>query len=210
MTFAVFLPPVALGGGARDVPIMWFLSGLTCTWENFGTKAGAFGERVRRCTHAERCAVDSLHRMLLAQATLLRRGLPSSCLTRRHVARVWRGRARIGTLVSGGSGACCACRVQPPPSAAVAGVGAGFYVDATTEAWRAHYRMQTYVSSELPTVVAAAFPALSTTRHSICGHSMGGLGALTTAMRHPGRFRCATAFAPIAHPSEVRRAAPWR
>lgn len=84
------------------------------------------------------------------------------------------------------------------------GTGAGFYVDATVEPWSAHYRMETYVTSELPALIAAEFPA-DTTRSAIFGHSMGGHGALTLAFKHPGRYRSVSAFAPICAPSQC----PW-
>lgn len=85
------------------------------------------------------------------------------------------------------------------------GLGAGFYVDATQAPWSAHYRMYSYVTQELPEVVAANFPAADAGRQSIFGHSMGGHGALVCALREPSRYRSASAFAPIAEPSEV----PW-
>jgi len=84
------------------------------------------------------------------------------------------------------------------------GLGAGFYVDATQAPWSRHYRMQSYVERELPALVAASFPA-DMDRQAITGHSMGGHGALTVALRNPGRFRSVSAFAPICAPSSV----PW-
>ena len=84
------------------------------------------------------------------------------------------------------------------------GKGAGFYVDATEAPWSAHYRMWSYVTDELPALVAAEFP-VAMDRQGITGHSMGGHGALTVALRHPGRFRSVSAFAPIVAPSQV----PW-
>ena len=84
------------------------------------------------------------------------------------------------------------------------GQGAGFYVDATLDPWRQTYRMETYVTEELPAVVEASFPVLGEAR-GIFGHSMGGHGALTLALRHPGRYRSVSAFAPIVAPSRV----PW-
>ena len=83
------------------------------------------------------------------------------------------------------------------------GQGAGFYVNATQAPWAAHYRMYDYVSSELPALVQAHFNVSD--RQSISGHSMGGHGALMLALRHPERYRSASAFAPIVNPSEV----PW-
>lgn len=84
------------------------------------------------------------------------------------------------------------------------GVGAGFYVDATEAPWAAHYRMGSYVDRELPALVEANFPA-RTDRRGIFGHSMGGHGALVTALRAPERWHSVSAFAPICHPIDV----PW-
>lgn len=84
------------------------------------------------------------------------------------------------------------------------GKGAGFYVDATQEPWAQHYRMRSYIENELPALIAANFP-VDTARQSITGHSMGGHGALTIALRNPDRFRSVSAFAPIVAPVEV----PW-
>ena len=84
------------------------------------------------------------------------------------------------------------------------GVGAGFYVDATQEPWRQSYRMDTYVTRELPAVIEASFPVAAGER-GIFGHSMGGHGALALAMRNPGMYRSVSAFAPVVAPSVV----PW-
>ncbi len=84
------------------------------------------------------------------------------------------------------------------------GQGAGFYVDATEAPWAPHFRMWTYVTEELPAVIAAHFP-VDTSRQGITGHSMGGHGALTVALRNPGRFKSVSAFAPIVAPMQV----PW-
>jgi S-formylglutathione hydrolase len=84
------------------------------------------------------------------------------------------------------------------------GVGAGFYVDATAEPWSRHYRMYTYVTQELRALVEAQFPA-DPARTGIFGHSMGGHGALTIALRNPDRYRSVSAFAPIAAPKQC----PW-
>lgn len=84
------------------------------------------------------------------------------------------------------------------------GIGAGFYLDATQAPWSTHFRMESWITRELPAVVAANFAA-SAENWGICGHSMGGHGALTLALRHPGRYRSVSALAPIANPSAV----PW-
>jgi S-formylglutathione hydrolase len=84
------------------------------------------------------------------------------------------------------------------------GLGAGFYVDATQEPWARHYRMRSYIEQELPALVAAELPA-DPARQGIMGHSMGGHGALTIALRNPGRFKAVSAFAPIASPMRC----PW-
>jgi S-formylglutathione hydrolase len=84
------------------------------------------------------------------------------------------------------------------------GVGAGFYIDAKEAPWAAHWRMESYVAEELPTLIAASFPA-DPDYQGLFGHSMGGHGALTLALRHPGRWRSVSAFAPICAPSQC----PW-
>lgn len=84
------------------------------------------------------------------------------------------------------------------------GTGAGFYLDATQEPWKARYRMGTYITKELPGILGAHFPARMD-REGIFGHSMGGHGALVTALRDPGRYRSVSAFAPIGAPIQ----SPW-
>ena len=84
------------------------------------------------------------------------------------------------------------------------GKGAGFYVDATEAPWSKHFRMESYVARELPELIAAHFPA-DMARQAITGHSMGGHGALTFALKNPGRFKSVSAFAPIVAPARV----PW-
>lgn len=84
------------------------------------------------------------------------------------------------------------------------GEGAGFYLDATRAPWSARFRMASYVVDELPALVGAHFPA-DIVRSGVCGHSMGGHGALTLALKHPARYRSVSAFAPIVAPSQV----PW-
>ena len=155
MRFAVFRPPQA---AERPTPVVWFLSGLTCTEENFTTKAGA--QRI----------ASALGLMLVAPDTSPR-----------------------GDSVPG-----------DPEGAYDFGFGAGFYVDATVEPYARHYRMYSYVTRELPALVASSFPARMD-RQGIMGHSMGGHGALMIALRNPTRFASISAFAPIVAPSEV----PW-
>lgn len=155
MTFSVYVPPHATG--AR-LPVVWYLSGLTCTHANV-TEKGEF-----RSTCAE------LGLIFVAPDTSPR-----------------------GEGVAG-----------DPANAYDFGLGAGFYVDATQQPFARHYRMWSYVTEELPKLVAENFP-VSPDRQSIFGHSMGGHGALTIALRHPGRYRAASAFAPIVAPSQV----PW-
>ncbi|MGH8110463.1 MAG: S-formylglutathione hydrolase [Rhodanobacteraceae bacterium] len=84
------------------------------------------------------------------------------------------------------------------------GEGAGFYLDATRAPWSARFRMESYIIDELPTLIAGQFP-VDASRCSIMGHSMGGHGALTLALRHPQRYRSVSALAPIGAPMEV----PW-
>ena len=154
MTFSIFLPPEA-SNGAR-LPVVWYLSGLTCTHANVTEK----GE------YRAACAEHDL--IFVAPDTSPR-----------------------GEGVPDGEGYDF-------------GQGAGFYVDATEEPWATNYRMWTYVTEELPALVAAEFP-VDMDRQGITGHSMGGHGALTVALRHPDRFRGVSAFAPIVAPSQV----PW-
>jgi S-formylglutathione hydrolase len=154
MTFAVYLPPQAEAGD--PLPVLWYLSGLTCTHANVMEKGGY--QRV--------CAELGL--ILVAPDTSPR-----------------------GPDV-------------PDDPAYDFGQGAGFYVDATEPPYAANYRMFSYLTDELPDLLAAHFPA-DMGRQSITGHSMGGHGALTLALRHPDRFRGVSAFAPIVAPGRV----PW-
>lgn len=92
----------------------------------------------------------------------------------------------------------------PDDPAYDAGQGAGFYCDATQAPWSTHFRMRRYIEEELPALLGAELP-LDLGRQGLCGHSMGGHGALTVGLRHPGRFRAVSAFAPIASPMNC----PW-
>ncbi|MBS0293536.1 MAG: S-formylglutathione hydrolase [Proteobacteria bacterium] len=155
MRFAVYLPPRALGGD--KVPALLYLAGLTCTEENFPTKAGA-----------QQVAAE-LGLALIAPDTSPR-----------------------GAGVTGESDAWDF------------GVGAGFYLDATQPPWAAHWRMENWLMQELLPLAAQALP-IDGARIGIFGHSMGGHGALTLALRHPGRFKSLSAFAPISNPMNC----PW-
>ena len=153
MTFAVFLPPQAEKG---PCPVLWYLSGLTCTHANVMEK----GEY-------RQAAADK--------------------------------------------GVIIVCPDTSPRGDGVAnddgydlGQGAGFYVDATEAPWAPHFKMRSYIEEELPALVAAEFP-VDAERQSIFGHSMGGHGALTIALRNPTRFKSVSAFSPIVAPSQV----PW-
>ena len=153
MTFSVFVP--AHTPGAR-LPVLWYLSGLTCTHANVTDK----GEYRRACADADI--------IFVAPDTSPR-----------------------------GEGV-------PDDAAWDFGQGAGFYVDAVQAPWREHFRMRAYVEDELPELVAATFP-IDLARQGITGHSMGGHGALTIALRNPARFRSVSAFAPIVAPLRC----PW-
>jgi len=156
MTFSVFVPPQA-ESGAR-LPVVWYLSGLTCTHANV-TEKGEY-----------RAACAELGLIFVAPDTSPRgQGVPTA-----------------------------------PEGAWDLGLGAGFYVDATQEPWAKHYRMWTYVTEELPALAVGEFP-VDGYRQAIMGHSMGGHGALTVALRNPDLFRSVSAFAPIVAPGQV----PW-
>ena len=155
MRFSAFVPPQAANG---PVPVVWFLSGLTCTEENFTVKAGA-----------QRVAAELGLAVIAPDTSPRGEGVPDD-----------------------------------PEKAYDFGLGAGFYVDATQEPWAKHYRMRSYIERELPALVAAELP-VDMGRQGITGHSMGGHGAITIALRNPGRFRSVSAFAPIASPLNC----PW-
>jgi len=154
MEFSVFMPPQAEQG---CVPVLYYLSGLTCTQENVTTKGGF-------------------------QAYAAEHGL------------------------------AVVCPDTSPRGAGIAGedddydfgTGAGFYVDATEPPWAAMYRMYSYVTAELPAVLNANF-SVDTARAGIFGHSMGGHGALTIALKNPEAYRSVSAFAPIVAPMQC----PW-
>jgi S-formylglutathione hydrolase len=155
MRFAAFIPRQADQGA---VPVVWYLSGLTCTEENFTVKAGA-----------QRIAAE-LGLLLVAPDTSPRGdGVPGD-----------------------------------PAGSYDFGLGAGFYVDATQEPWSRNYRMASYVERELPALIKSELPA-DIARQSIMGHSMGGHGALTIALRNQDRYASVSAFSPICSPMNC----PW-
>lgn len=153
MTFSVFVPDHAPGA---KLPVLWFLSGLTCTHANVTEK----GEFRRACAE---------HGVILVAPDTSPRGDD-----------------------------------VPDDEGYDFGKGAGFYVDATEAPWKANFRMRSYLEIELPAVIAEHFPA-DMARQGITGHSMGGHGALTIALRDPSRFRSVSAFAPIVSPLNC----PW-
>ncbi|MBP7705361.1 MAG: S-formylglutathione hydrolase [Caulobacter sp.] len=151
MRFTLFLPD-----GEGPFPLLLWLSGLTCTEENFTTKGGAYGP------------ASDLGLAILAPDTSPR-----------------------GDEVA-------------DDEAFDFGKGAGFYVDATRKPWAPHFTMETYIVRDLLEAASATFP-LDSTRRGISGHSMGGHGALTLALRHPNLFKSVSAFAPISSPTRC----PW-
>lgn len=155
MRFSIFLPPQAENG---NVPVIYWLSGLTCTDENFVQKAGA-----------QQFAAE--HGVAIVAPDTSPRG------------------------------------DDVPDDAEGAydfGLGAGFYVNATQAPWNKHYHMYDYITKELPEVINANFP-VDADRTSIMGHSMGGHGALTIALKNPGKYKSVSAFAPIVAPTQC----PW-
>lgn len=156
MTFSVYVPPHEEGA---TLPVVWYLSGLTCTHANV-TEKGEF-----------RALCAELGLIFVAPDTSPR-----------------------------GEGVA-----DDPDGSYDFGLGAGFYVDATQSPFDAHYRMWSYVTDELPALIAAQFPMADMGRQSIMGHSMGGHGALTIGLSFPDRYRAVSAFAPIVAPGQV----PW-
>nr|MDT0252487.1 S-formylglutathione hydrolase [Endozoicomonas sp.] len=154
MRFAIFLPPQSV---EQPVPVVYWLSGLTCTDENFMQKAGAF-----------RIAAE------LGVAIVA----PDTSPRGEHVP-------------------------DDPEGAYDFGLGAGFYLNATQAPWNVNYRMYDYVVSELPELIEAHFPVSN--KRSIAGHSMGGHGALTIAMKNPDSYSSVSAFSPICNPVNC----PW-
>ena len=149
MRFAVYLPPQAQSG---KVPVLYWLSGLTCTEENFTIKAGA-----------QRIASELGLAIVVCDTSPRGLKLP--------------GEADNFDF----------------------GLGAGFYLDATEAPWSQGYRMYSYVVRELPALILEHFP-IDATRSSIFGHSMGGHGALTIAIKNPQQYRSVSALAPLCSP----------
>ena len=154
MKCSVYLPPQAESG---KVPVLYWLSGLTCTHENFITKAGAQ-------------QFASEHGLMLVAPDTSPRG----------------------------------AGIDGEDEDYDLGTGAGFYINSTQEKWSTHYRMEDYIIQELPKVIREHFP-IQEDRQGIFGHSMGGHGALTLALKNPQRFRSVSAFAPICAPTLC----PW-
>jgi S-formylglutathione hydrolase len=152
MTFAVYVPPLPEGARA---PVLWYLSGLTCTHANVMEKG-------------EYRAAAARHGVIIVAPDTSPRGEG----------------------------------VPDDPEDWRFGWGAGFYLDATEPPYDRHYRMESYILRELPALIAAHFPA-DLARQGIFGHSMGGHGALTFALKNPGRFKSCSAFAPIVQPSSA-------
>ncbi|WP_207462225.1 S-formylglutathione hydrolase [Azospirillum sp. SYSU D00513] len=155
MVFAIYLPPQATP--ANPVPVLYWLSGLTCTDENFMQKAGA-----------QRMAAELGIAIVCPDTSPRGQGVPDD-----------------------------------EAGAYDFGLGAGFYLNATQEPWARHYRMHDYVVKELPDLIEKSFPVSD--RRSVSGHSMGGHGAITCALRNPGRYRSVSAFSPITNPMNC----PW-
>ncbi len=155
MHFSVFVPPQV---NDRKVPVLYWLSGLTCTDENFVIKAGA-----------QRYASE--HGIAIVAPDTSPRG--------DHVP-------------------------DDPEEAYDFGKGAGFYLNATQAPWSANYHMYDYIVTELPGLVRQGFD-FDHDKVSIFGHSMGGHGALTIALKNPGAYHSVSAFSPIVSPSTV----PW-
>jgi S-formylglutathione hydrolase len=154
MKFSAYLPPQAR---TTKVPVLYFLSGLTCTEETFCIKS-----------HAQKSAAE-LGLMLVSPDTSPREP-----------------------------------RIPGDADHWDFGYSAGFYLDATQAPWSQNYRMYSYVTRELPEIVAAHLPARPGAT-GIFGHSMGGHGALTLALRNPSLYKSVSAFSPIAAPSQ----SPW-
>ena len=155
MNFSIYLPPQA---DVAPVPVLYWLSGLTCTDENFVHKAGA-----------QRYAAENGIAIVCPDTSPRGESIPDD-----------------------------------PEGAYDFGLGAGFYVNATESPWAKHYKMYDYVVDELPALINDQFP-INGSKMSVSGHSMGGHGALTIALKNPERYSSVSAFSPICAPIQC----PW-
>ena len=153
MEFAVYTPPQV---AKQPWPVLFYLSGLTCTWENATAKAGY-----------QRAAAE--HGIVIVAPDTSPRGDD-----------------------------------VPDDTGYDLGKGAGFYLNATQAPWSKHFQMYDYTAKELPELIARVFP-VNFVRFGITGHSMGGHGALSLAIKNPDKFKSVSAFAPIVAPAQV----PW-
>ncbi|PMD24069.1 esterase [Hyaloscypha hepaticicola] len=157
MALNLYLPPSA-GKNSTKVPVLFYLSGLTCTGDN--------------------CAEKGFFQYGASQ---------------KGIAVVYPDTSPRGL------------KIQGEDDSYDFGTGAGFYIDATASPWSKNYKMESYITSELPKALFASFPELDSSRVSITGHSMGGHGALTLFLKYPGMYKSVSAFAPITNPSNC----PW-
>ena len=155
MHFSIYLPPQVSDG---RVPVLYWLSGLTGTDENFVIKAGA-----------QRVASELGLAIVMGDTSPRGEDVPDD-----------------------------------PEQAYDFGLGAGFYLNATQAPWNKHYKMYDYVTQELPALINDNFP-VDPSRQSIFGHSMGGHGALSIALKNPDKYKSVSAFAPIVSPINC----PW-
>lgn len=158
MTFSIYLPPQVADAGGAKLPVLYWLSGLTCNDENFVQKAGA-----------QRVASELGIVLVTADTSPRGEDVPDD-----------------------------------PEGAYDLGLGAGFYLNATEKPWSEHYRMYDYIVDELPSLLGEHFP-IDTARQSISGHSMGGHGALTIALKNLDSYKSVSVFAPIVSPINC----PW-
>ncbi|XP_067118449.1 S-formylglutathione hydrolase [Centruroides vittatus] len=152
MNFSIYIPPQAED---NKVPVLYWLSGLTCTEQNFIQKAGA-----------QRYAAEH------------------------------------GVIIVGPDTSPRGCNIEGEDDSWDLGTGAGFYVNATEDKWKNHYKMYSYVTEELPDIIIKNFPVIQD-KQSIFGHSMGGHGALICALKNPGKYCSVSALSPICNPVEA-------
>ncbi|XP_023231773.1 S-formylglutathione hydrolase-like [Centruroides sculpturatus] len=152
MNFSIYIPPQAED---NKVPVLYWLSGLTCTEQNFIQKAGA-----------QRYAAEH------------------------------------GVIIVGPDTSPRGCNIEGEDDSWDLGTGAGFYINATEDKWKNHYKMYSYVTEELPDIIIKNFPVVQD-KQSIFGHSMGGHGALICALKNPGKYCSVSALAPICNPVEA-------